>query len=127
VSVNDKKTIIIVEDEPLLGTLLKQRIEREGFATELFSDGNEALRYLAQNDAALVLLDIIMPKMSGFEFLETLRKGTGYHIPPVVFMSNLGQEVDIKRGEELGAAGYLVKAKASLDEIVQSLPSFFRG
>lgn len=124
---NESKRIVIVEDEVLLGTLLLQRVERAGFSANLFPDAKAALEFLKKSPADLVLLDIIMPGMSGFEFMETLQKNPEYHKPPVVFISNLGQASDVARGESLGAAGYFVKAKVSMDEIVRNIESFLRG
>jgi CheY-like chemotaxis protein len=120
----NKKHVIIIEDERLLGTLLRQRIERAGFRSTLFTNGQDALNFLRTENADIILLDIIMPQISGFEFMETLMSHPEYHKPPVVFISNLGQQSDIERGEALGAVGYFVKAKVSMDEIVQNIEKF---
>lgn len=119
------KHVLIIEDEQLLGNLLKQRLERGGFTVNLFSNGEDALIFLRENNVDLILLDVIMPKMSGFEFMETLATSPEYHKPPVVFLSNLGQQSDIDRGAALGAVGYFVKAKVSMDEILQNIQIFF--
>lgn len=120
-----KKLVLIVEDEFLLGNLLKQRLERGGYDVTIFHNGADVLTFLSTNSADLVLLDVIMPGMSGFEFMETMMADPKYHKPPVIFISNLGQEGDVKRGESLGAVGYFVKAKVSMDEIVQNIDTFF--
>lgn len=120
-----KRHILIVEDEFLLGNLLKQRLERGGYGVTIFRNGVDVLSFLAANAADLVLLDVIMPGLSGFEFMETMMADPKYHKPPVIFISNLGQEGDVKRGEALGAVGYFVKAKVSMDEIVQNIDLFF--
>ena len=120
----DGKHILIIEDEALLGNLLKQRVERSGFKVTLFSNGADALKFLKTGSADLVLLDIIMPKMSGFDFLKEIHENPGYNNPPVVFISNLGQDEDIKKGKSLGAVGYFIKAKVSMDEIVKNIENF---
>lgn len=120
-----KKHILIVEDEFLLGNLLKQRLEHAGYQATVFQNGNDVLEFLKTNSPDLILLDIIMPGISGFEFMETMAGDPQYHKPPVIFVSNLGQESDIKRGESLGAVGYFVKAKVSMDEIIQNIEVFF--
>ncbi len=119
------KHILVVEDEFLLGNLLKQRLERSGYEVTVFQNGGDVLDFLKGSPADLVLLDIIMPGISGFEFMETMMAGPEYHKPPVIIISNLGQESDIKRGEALGAVGYFVKAKVSMDEIIQNVDLYF--
>ena len=117
--------MLIVEDEFLLGNLLEQRLERSGYEATVFQNGKDVLEYLKTTNADLILLDIIMPGISGFEFMEMMTTDPQYHKPPVIIISNLGQESDIKRGEALGAVGYFVKAKVSMDEIIQNVDIFF--
>ncbi len=121
----EQKHILIVEDEFLLGNLLKQRLERSGHKATVFQNASDVLKFLKETPADLILLDIIMPGMSGFEFMETMTTSPEYRKPPVIIISNLGQESDIKRGESLGAVGYFVKAKISMDEILQNIEVFF--
>ena len=115
----DSKKILIVEDEPLLGNLLKQRFEKEGIETILARDGEEALTVLHSTRPDLILLDIILPKISGFELLETMSADPSIEKSPVIITSNLGQDSDVKRGQSLGALEYFVKAKISIEELVE--------
>lgn len=114
----DSKKLLIVEDEPLLGNLLKQRFEKEGVETLLARDGEEALTILRATRPSLILLDIILPKISGFELLETMSADPSIEKAPVIITSNLGQDSDVKRGQSLGAIEYFVKAKISIEELV---------
>ncbi len=121
------KRILLVEDEPLLGNLLKQRLEKEGFEIVLARDGEEALAKLRESKPDLILLDIILPKISGFELLETLQADPQFERAPVIVISNLGQESDVARGQSLGAIQYFVKAKVSIEELVEHVKTFLRG
>ena len=122
----DQKTVLLIEDEPLLANLLKQRIEKEGFKVILNRDGEEALKTLHEVKPDLILLDIILPKISGFELMETLRADPQLERAPIIIISNLGQESDIQKGKTLGAIQYFVKAKVSLEELVQNVKLFLQ-
>ena len=115
----EQKTILLVEDEPLLGNLLKQRLEKEGIQVVLKRDGEEALRTLHELKPDLILLDIILPKISGFEVLETMKSDPQLERAPVIIVSNLGQDSDIARGQSLGAVQYFVKARLSIEDLVE--------
>lgn len=115
----DIKKLLIVEDEPLLGNLLKQRFEKENVEVTLARDGEEALNILRTTRPNLILLDIILPKISGFELLETMSADPNIEKAPVIITSNLGQDSDVKRGQSLGAIEYFVKAKISIEELVE--------
>ena len=119
-----QKTILLIEDEKVLANLLKQRLEKEGFNVNLARDGEEALKVLKNIQPNLVLLDIILPKISGFELMEILRKDPSYNQAPIVIISNLGQESDVEKGQVLGAIGYFVKAKMSIEDLVNKVKGF---
>ena len=119
-----KRTILLVEDEELLANILKQRLEKEGFNVVLARDGEEALGILKDAKPDLLLLDIILPKVSGFELMSKLQEDPRYAKVPIVVVSNLGQEGDIKKGEMLGAIGYFVKAHLSIEELVERVKKF---
>jgi len=120
----DQKHILLVEDEPLLGNLLKQRLEKEGFLVMLARDGESALSALKTEKPDLVLLDIILPKISGFELMEKVQADPTIQKVPIVIISNLGQESDLERGQALGAVGYFIKARISMEDLVGQVRSF---
>jgi len=122
---DNKKKILVVEDEPMLATVLKGRLEKEGFEVSQAKDGIEALTDLKQNKYDLVLLDIILPKMSGFEIMESIKSDPNASDIPIVIVSNLGQESDIQKGQMLGAIGYFIKAQLSIEELVSKIKEFF--
>ena len=115
----ERKKVLIVEDEPLLGTLMKQRLESEGVEALLARDGEEAINILRTTRPDLILLDIILPKISGFELLETMQADPSIEKAPVIITSNLGQDSDVQRGQALGAVEYFVKAKVSIEDLVE--------
>lgn len=122
----NQQTILLVEDEPLLANLLKQRLEKEGFFVNLSRDGEEALRVLKTLKPDLILLDIILPKVSGFELMEILKTDPQFQKAPIVVISNLGQPSDISKGQSLGAIEYFVKAQVSIEELVDHIKKFLK-
>ena len=84
-------------------------------------DGEEAVNLLKTVKPSLVLLDLILPKMSGFDVLEAINSDPQLHKAPVMIISNLGQESDIERGKELGAVDYFIKAKISIDDLISEV------
>jgi len=122
------KKILLVEDDSFLSSLLKNRLQKEGFDITLAKDGDEAINYLRNINPDLLLLDLILPKKTGFEVMEELRSNPqlqGNSNLPIIVISNLGQQEDIAKSRQLGAIEYYVKAKVSIDELVEKIKSFF--
>jgi CheY-like chemotaxis protein len=113
------KKVLVVEDEKFLSNILKIKLEREGFTVIQAYDGEEGLRLMKENMPALVVLDLVMPKVSGFEFLERLSLDPQLSKIPVVVASNLGQDSDIEKVKNLGVQNYYVKAQTSIDDLVK--------
>ena len=120
---NDKPTILLVEDDPFLSSILQLKLDKENFKTIRAADGEEALNLLTEQGIRpdLILLDLILPKKNGFEVLETIRQDPTLEKLPVIIISNLGQPSDIDRGKALGVIDYFVKAKLSVDELVNKV------
>lgn len=119
-----KKTkILVVEDETFLVKIYSVKLKKEGYDVTLATDGEEAVKVAAEVKPDLILLDLILPKLNGFEALEEIRKNASLKKTPVIVLSNLGQEEDIKRAEALGATDYLVKANFSIQDVVQKIKS----
>ena len=118
--------VLLVEDDPFLSSLLKNRLQKEGLEVTLAKDGEEALNSLKSGKPDLILLDLILPKKSGFEVMEEMRADPQMQFQelPIIIISNLGQPEDISRGQALGAIEYFVKAKTSIDELVQKIKDF---
>ena len=120
--------VLLVEDDPFLSSLLKNRLQKEGIEITLAKDGEEALNFLKSTKPDLILLDLILPKKSGFEVMEEIRNDPQMQSQemPIIIISNLVQPEDISRGEELGAIEYFVKAKTSIDELVNKIKDFLK-
>jgi CheY-like chemotaxis protein len=84
-------------------------------------DGEEAFNMLESVSPDLILLDLILPKRNGFEFLEMLRNDPRFNKTPVIITSNLGQDTDVERGKTFGVIEYIIKNKLSIDELVNKV------
>jgi DNA-binding response OmpR family regulator len=115
------KNILIVEDDPFFSMILKGRMEKQGFAVRQAFDGEQALAMAREQAPDLIILDLIIPKLSGFEFLETIFSDPHLNRVPVVVASNLGQESDIEKAKQLGVLDYYVKVRTSVDDLVKIL------
>lgn len=113
-----KAKILLAEDDKFISMAYQAGLESAEFEVLLASDGDEALNAIKKENINLVLLDLMMPKKNGFEFLEEINKDESLKKIPVIVLSNLGQESDIKRCKELGAVDYLIKANFSMQEVV---------
>ena len=115
---NEPKTIMIIEDDRFLSFLMKARLEKEGFTVTQVFDGEEAMNALRQEAPSLVILDLIMPKVTGFEVLKMISTSPTLASVPVVIVSNLAQDSDIEKARALGAKEYFIKVKVSIDDLV---------
>ncbi|OVE78641.1 hypothetical protein BVY00_02280 [bacterium G20] len=111
--------ILLVEDDNNLREIFEMRLQAEGYQTLTASDGEEALVVALREKPELIIADIMMPKMSGFEMLETLRAAPDTSQIKVVMMTALGQAEDQARGEKLGVVKYLVKSQVTLEDFVR--------
>lgn len=116
-----QKKILIVEDDPFFSMVLKGRLEKENFIVHQAFDGEEALKMAREDVPDLIILDLIIPKLSGFEFLETAFADPALNKVPVVVASNLGQDSDIEKAKRLGVLDYYVKVRTSVDDLVKML------
>ncbi len=118
---DELKKILIIEDDDFLRNLLLKKLKRVGFDVLFAVDGNDGLTAIKNEKPDLVLLDIILPGMNGFEVLKRIRTNKNYKNIPVMMLSNLGEKKDIKQGLDLGAIDYIIKAHHTLDEIIEKI------
>lgn len=123
-SKSGKAKVMMIEDDKFLRDLAVKKITQAGYQMVTAVDGAEAVAVAIKEKPSLILLDIILPGMDGFEVLRNLKENTQLKNIPVILMSNLGQESDIERGTQLGAVEYLVKAHYTLDEIVEKIKKY---
>lgn len=113
--------ILLMEDEAMLATMYESKFKRDGFSIAVAHDGEEGLTKAKSENFDVVLVDIIMPKLDGFAVLKALRALPQYKTTPIILLTNLGQEEDIKKGQELGATDYLIKANFTPSQITTKL------
>jgi len=117
-----KKTkILLVEDEKGLSEMYKTKFEMENYELVQAFDGKDGLEKAKTMNPDIILLDIILPKLDGFLVLKELKSDDKLKEIPVLLLTNLGQEDDIKKGKKLGADGYFVKANHNPAEIVDKV------
>ncbi|VVB99721.1 putative methanogenesis regulatory protein FilR2 [uncultured archaeon] len=121
------KIVLVVEDDKFLSTILKTRLEREGYSVFTAANGEEALAIIRKQSPALVVLDLVMPKMSGFEFLEQMSMDPQLHGIPVVVASQLGQESDIAKAKSMGVVDYFIKAETPIDQLIQNFKNIIEN
>jgi DNA-binding response OmpR family regulator len=112
------ENILIIEDDKFLRELISRKLINEGFKIEEAVDGEEGLKKLQETKPDLILLDLILPGLDGFEVLERMKDNPSTSSIPVLILSNLGQRDEIERGLKLGAIDFLVKAHFTPEEIV---------
>jgi len=113
------RRVLLAEDDRFLRKAAAAMLRRQGFTVLTAEDGEEALGVARAETPDLILLDLIMPKMQGFEVLKALKSDPQTSGIPVVILSNLGQESDSKAAREMGALDYWVKANLALEELVR--------
>ena len=113
--------VLIVEDDSFLVNAYRIKFERLGYETKIAIDGESALKILGEWVPDVVILDLVMPKMDGYEFLEKMRAKPEFLNIPVLVATNLGQPEDVDRARELGANNYVIKGNLSLSELVEKL------
>jgi len=114
--------ILIIDDDPLLVTMYEQKFRKDGYEVATALDGEEGLKKIKEEKPTLALLDIMMPKMNGFEVLEAVKKDPQIKNIPVVLLTNLARdEGDINKGLEMGAVTYLVKSQIKPSQVVEKV------
>ncbi|MBU6388690.1 response regulator [Patescibacteria group bacterium] len=118
--------ILVVEDDTFLSSLEVERFKKEGYNVKLASDGTQALKDIEADIPDLMLLDIVMPGMNGFDVLRKVKADPKYKDMMVIVFSNLGQEQEIEECKKLGADDFLVKANFTLKEVVDKINALLK-
>lgn len=113
--------ILLIEDEDYIRDLYKRQLDLAGLQTDAFANGKDGLTASTQNHYDLLLLDIMLPDTNGLQILKEIKQNNNTKQMPVVLLTNLGQDVIIKEGFELGADGYLIKASLTPNQVVQEV------
>src|SRR3989344_7103684 len=120
-----KIKILIVEDDMFMVELLGTELRNSGFEVEVAANGAEALPKFRQFIPDLLLLDILLPDINGFDVLRQIRREPGGVEAKAIFLSNLGETKDMDEAKRIGALDYFVKANFSLSEIVEKIKAVF--
>jgi DNA-binding response OmpR family regulator len=118
--------ILIVEDDRFLRELIARKLRNEGYEVIEAVDGEEGLKKIKEEKPNLVLLDLILPGIDGFEVLARAKEDPNVASIPVIILSNLGQREEIEKGLKLGAIDYLVKAHFTPGEIIEKIKNILR-
>ncbi|MEK7646959.1 MAG: response regulator [Patescibacteria group bacterium] len=119
--------ILIVEDEDFLRQVMEDNFISAGYAVDLATDGEEAMEQISHKKPDLILLDLLLPKKDGFYVLEEVKKSSEWGLIPIIVLSNLGQDTEIKKALEMGANDYFVKSQHPIQEVVERVKDFLEG
>ncbi len=122
-----KHNILIIDDDEFLLDMYSLKFRQSGFEVEVAFGGSEALEKIRGGlEPEVVMFDLVMPNMDGFEFLKNVKKEKMLKNSKLVILTNLGQKEDIKKGKDLGADDYIVKAYLTPSEVVKKITSLLK-
>lgn len=122
-----KKKILLVEDDSFLAGMYVSKLNLEDFEVKLADNGEEGLKLAKEDPPDLILLDILLPRMDGFEVLKRLKKDSQTKNIPIVLLTNLGQKKDVDQGLALGAKDYLIKAHFMPNEVITKIKKILKS
>lgn len=118
--------VLVIEDDKFLRELIVRKLMKEGYDADIAVDGEEGIKKIKEVKPDLILLDLILPGIDGFEVLARKRKDPEISEIPVIILSNLGQKDEIERGFNLGAIDYLIKAHFTPREIIDKITGLLK-
>lgn len=121
-----KKIVLIIEDEEKMVRILEGRIARGGFDIEVARNGQEALDFCLKQKPDFILLDLLLPGLSGMEFLKRIREKYDKNELPILVLTNLVDDHLMRESRELGAINYFVKSNTKLVDIVEIIKKYFK-
>jgi len=115
------KTILLVDDDVTLREMYEERLQADGFVITQAANGEEAIKLAKETKPQIILLDIMMPKVNGFDVLKDLKADPATKGIPVIVLSALIQDVDRAEGKKLGAVDYIVKSETMPGEVIAKI------
>ena len=115
------RKILIIEDDSFLSDMYATKFQMRGYIVGLAKNGREAIKEIKKEKPDIILLDVLMPQMDGFEFLENFKKKKKFGNIPVIILTNLGQKREVEKGLNLGADDYIIKAYFTPKEVVEKV------
>ena len=116
--------VLLIEDDPLLTKMYKAKFTTEGFNVLVAQDGEEGLKMALESNPDLILLDIMMPKLSGLDLLSKLREDPKGKDVPVIILTNLTQQKEAQKALDLGAKEFMVKANLTPSQVVEKIKKY---
>lgn len=120
------KKVLIIEDDSFLQGLEAGKLKKENYEVITASSGEEAMKKITEPNIDIILLDLILPNYDGFEILQKIRSTKEIANTPVIVFSNLSEEKDIKKSQELGATDFMVKSNFTLEELVENIKKILK-
>ena len=121
------KKIALIEDDNVLSKVVAEELSDSGFSVVKAADGEAGINLIRNEKPDLVLLDILMPKKNGYQVLEEIKQSPLTRHIPVIILTMLSVDDDIKKGLKLGTSDYIVKSQHAVSEIVEKVNNFFTG
>ncbi len=115
------KNILIIEDDDFFRELIRKKLVSEGFEVAEAVDGEKGIEIIKESHPDLVILDLLLPSIDGFEVLSKVKSDATIAQTPFLVLSNLGQQEDIERGLRLGASDFLIKSQFDIDQIMEKV------
>jgi len=115
------KSILLIEDDPFLIDIYSTKLKEEGYGVEVADDGEEALDKIKAHKPDLILLDIVLPNVNGWEILRRIKKEEDLKNLKIIILSNLAEKEEVEKGMSSGADKYLVKAHFTPTEVVKEI------
>jgi DNA-binding response OmpR family regulator len=122
----ERQSVLIVEDDNFLLSMYKAKLELENYNVFVATNGEIGLKMIKEKKPNLILLDIIMPKMNGFEVLKAVKEDKELKKIPIIMLTNLGQKEDVQKSFKLGADEYLIKAHFLPSEVIEKVKKFIK-
>ena len=121
---NKQAKILLAEDDKFITRAFRDGFIRQGLDVITSVDGVDTLKKIKKHKPNVILLDLLMPVMDGFEVLEKLQKSKVLSKIPVIVLSNLGYQKDVEKAKDLGAKEYLLKANFTLPEVIKIINKY---
>ncbi len=118
--------ILVVDDDPFILDMYVLKFKDQGFQIDTATDGQMALKKIETEKFDIVLLDVIMPKMDGFDVIKKIQEYKAPRTFKILFLTNFGQKEDVEKGMELGADGYIIKAHFTPSEVVTKVKELLK-
>lgn len=123
----NKKKILLAEDDQFILGMYSEKMRNLGFEVIVAEDGSEAVKLAKERKPDIMLLDIVMPKMDGFEVLKAIKENEELKEIPVILLTNLGQKQSVEKGIKMGAADYIIKAHFTPSEVIDKVEQILKN